>query len=166
MTRFIDRETFLHAPGREKYFKDRWGFTSRVIEKIEAMGEVGRVLEVGPGPTGRPIVLGADTLDNCAAFHPTILHDAGRVPWPVGDKAYDLVVALEAFEHFSGRQRDAFGEVRRVARRAIITVPYKCRTEHHRIGWKEYGEWFGVKEGDGMLVDRGPCKKYMFVFNF
>ena len=40
---------------------------------------------------------------------------------------YDLFVALQVFEHLRDRQREAFREVRRVARHAIISLP---------IGWR------------------------------
>ena len=37
--------------------------------------------------------------------------DATQVPWPVDDKAYDLFMALQVFEHLTDRQREAFLEV-------------------------------------------------------
>jgi hypothetical protein len=41
----------------------------------------------------------------------------------VADNAYDLFVALQVFEHLGTSQREAFREVRRVARHAIISLP-------------------------------------------
>ena len=68
------------------------------------------------------------------------LHDATQTPWPVREK-YDLFIALQVFEHLMGRQAQAFREVKRIARYAILSLPYKwdCPKdnanypEHHMI---------------------------------
>lgn len=166
LTEYIDRETFLNAPGRHKYFRDRWGFTSMVIERMRAMEPIGKVLELGPGPTGMPIIKGSTTMDHMPKFNPTVLYDARVVPWPFGAKEFDLFVALQAFEHLNGRQRAAFDEVRRVANRAIITLPFRCKSEFHRIGWPDYEKFFGVHWDEAVLVDSGKCPKYMLTFHF
>ena len=40
---------------------------------------------------------------------------AGNKSWPIGEKEYDLFVALQVFEHLGDWQTEAFGEVSRVA---------------------------------------------------
>lgn len=166
LTEYIDKETFLNAPGRHKYFKARWGFTSKVIERMRQMEPIGPVLELGPGPTGMPIIIGATTMDYVADFHPTVLHDARSSPWPFPDKAFDLFVACQAFEHLKGKQRRAFREVQRVARRAIITLPFGCRSSDHRLGWDDYRRFFGMPWDESTQIDFGKCPKFMLVFNF
>ena len=165
---FITREEYLRGEGRGRYFKGRWAYASKVIGKIRTLDGVERVLELGPGPGGRPIVNGADTMGrtlpcdkNCK-----FIHDARIVPWPFPDKSYDLFIALQVFEHLRGRQREAFAEVRRIAHRAILTLPFQWRSENHNIGWKEYRKWFGEKGYGTELVENGKCRKYMLCFDF
>jgi hypothetical protein len=162
---FITKDEFLHSPGRQPYFRNRWGFTSRVITRIKAMGEVGRVLELGPGPTGKPIIVGADTMDFIPEFNPVILHDACITPWPIADKSYDLFIAMQVFEHLEGRQREAFAEVRRISRRALLTLPFRCKSRLHAIDKNTYLTWLG-RCAEMELVDSGSCPKYMLYFNF
>ena len=77
--------------------------------------------------------------------HPGPRRDAG--PWPVDDKAYDLFMALQVFEHLTDRQREAFLEVRRIARHAIISLPIDWvmddpRNCHHQISNERVLSWF------------------------
>ena len=171
---FISRHDYYFTPGRERYFAGRWPFASMVIEKIKTLEGVERVLELGPGPGSQPLVNGADTMgrpmekgrfcksdDKCK-----ILHDARVTPWPVESKAYDLFMALQVFEHLEGSQAEAFAEVRRVSRQAILTLPFMCQMKSHHIGWEEYGSWFGETWQSATLVDSGRCRKYMLHFIF
>lgn len=156
------------APGWERYFSGRWGYVERVIEKIKSLGVEGRVLELGPGPGARSIVTGADTMGCLEGIDKavTILHDATMIPWPIATKTYDLFLALQVFEHLADKQREAFAEVRRVARQAILTLPFQCRSERHKIGWTEYAEWFGESWLTADVVDFGKCRKVMLHFIF
>jgi SAM-dependent methyltransferase len=52
-----------------------------------------------------------------------VIHDVTRKPWPFKDCEYDLVVALNVFEHLDNKQSRAFREVMRITRHAILTVP-------------------------------------------
>ena len=77
--------------------------------------------------------------------HPGLRCDP--VPWPVDDKAYDLFMALQVFEHLTDRQREAFLEVRRIARHAIISLPIDWvmddpRNCHHQISNERVLSWF------------------------
>lgn len=165
--RFISKDEF----GRTPYNRDRWGYTSIVIEKARSLDGVCRVLELGPGPMNRSIVDGADTM-GVVNFEPlkglekglTIQHDARVVPWPIPDKAYDLFLALQVFEHLKGRQREAFSEARRVARHIILTLPYQCKSREHRLNHDDYIRWFGMPD-DFRLVEKRNCPKVMLYFN-
>ena len=104
---------------------------------------------------------------------PTIaitIHDVTQAPWPVDDKAYDLFLALQVFEHLRHRQREAFLEVRRVARHAIISLPIDWQMEdpqncHHQISNERALSWFApiaptrVIEGNG-----GKHRRLIYVF--
>ncbi len=103
------------------------------------------ILEVGPGPL--QLFPGADTLDRWKKSNPTFRHDATVVPWPIPDKAYDLIIASQVFEHFDGRQREAFGELRRCCRYGLISIPYKWKTsrwdDHIGLTDKTMKSWTG-----------------------
>ncbi len=51
-------------------------------------------------------------------------HDAIVVPWPIDDKAYDLFIALQVWEHLERKQKEAFEEVMRTSKAAILSFPY------------------------------------------
>ena len=154
------------------YYKGRWAYISRVIARIALLEGIERVLELGPGPVNRSIVSGADTM-GIRNFPPlkgkegrlTFLHDATRTPWPFPDKSYDLFIALQVFEHLGTRQREAFAEARRVARHIILSMPYQCRSENHRLNHTHYLKWFGLPTAVEM-VDNGKCPKAILYFNF
>ena len=115
--------------GRYPYYRGRSGYmlvAARLAgELIESHG-LRSALEIGPHL--RPVVVGADVMELVAkpdseAEGRLIVHDARRTPWPIADRTYDLVVALQVFEHLGAFQAAAFREVRRVAWHAIISVP-------------------------------------------
>ena len=76
---------------------------------------------------------------------PTYVWDARRTPWPVGDKRFAAVVALQVWEHLDGKQPAAFAELTRVARFAVLSFPYKwrCPTDpiHHAIDDDVIARW-------------------------
>lgn len=165
---FIDRKTLERLP----YYKGRWPYIKRVIQRIESLDGIERVLELGPGPVNRSIVDGADTM-GIRNFAPlkgqegrlTIVHDASIAPWPVADNAYDLFLALQVFEHLGNKQREAFAEARRVARFAILSLPYFCKSERHRLSHADYIRWFGLPT-DIEIVDNLSCRKAILFFDF
>lgn len=99
--------------------------------KIADKLPVQRALEIGPGLL--PIVKDADLMlspeedvfgipDTFAGAR--IIHDATDSPWPIDNKQYDLVIALQVFEHLDNKQSRAFREILRISRRAILSFPY------------------------------------------
>jgi len=125
----------------------------------------------------RPVIVGADVMDLDARSESTlegagrvVVHDATRAPWPVADKHYDLFVALQVFEHLGTRQNEAFREVCRTARHAIISLPIGWEMAdptncHHQISPETALSWFApvvptrIELGNG-----GPKKRYIYVF--
>lgn len=107
------------------YYTGRWPYLNVAVQM--AMEEPPtRVLELGP--YRRPLFLGCDLMDRhnyLKAGSVDIIHDATQVPWPVEDRTYDLFVALQVWEHLRPKQSEAFAEVRRVAKRAVLSFPYK-----------------------------------------
>ena len=102
------------------------------------------VLELGPYRLA--IVPAGDTMDRSAGLtaDPTILHDATVIPWPIADGAYDLFIALQVWEHLGASQAAAFAEVRRIARAAILSFPYRWNMPgdcHHGIDESRVALW-------------------------
>ena len=158
------------------YYNGRWGYMSAALGQASTLIRrhgLRTALELG-APV-RPIIVGADVMDIKARpeLDPTVpitVHDATQAPWPVGDKAYDLFLALQVFEHLRDRQREAFLEVRRVARHAIISLPIDWEMDdprncHHRIPNERVLSWFApvvptrVIEGSG-----GKRRRLIYVF--
>jgi hypothetical protein len=158
------------------YYNGRWGYMSAALAQAATLIRRHRLqtaLELG-APV-RPIIVGADVMDIKARpeLDPTVpimIHDATRAPWPVGDKAYDLFLALQVFEHLRDRQPEAFREVRRVARHAIISLPIDWEMDdprncHHQIPNERVLSWFApvvptrVIEGNG-----GKRRRLIYVF--
>lgn len=107
-------------------------------------------------------------------------HDATVVPWPIDDKAYDLFIALQVWEHLEGKQKEVFEEVMRTSKAAILSLPYMwdCPKdnanypEHHMIDEKIISEWtLNVKPKKiikiprtGDRVSKGPRIIYFWKF--
>ena len=123
----------------------------------------------------RPVIVGADAIDivarpSCSRAWRITIHDATVAPWPYADKQYDLFIALQVFEHLRDRQPEAFLEVRRIARHAIISLPIDWvmsnpRNCHHQLSNERALSWFApvvptrVVEGSA-----GRFKRLVYVF--
>lgn len=124
------------------YYKDRWEY----LEKASAMAMKERpcsILELGAHLL--PLFKKSDVLDIKKKIpRLTYQHNLTRAPWPVKDKAYDLVMALQVWEHLEGGQEAAFREVMRVSRSAVLSFPYlwnKPGDIHHGIDKTIIARW-------------------------
>ena len=135
--------------------------------------ELRSALELGPHL--RPLIVGADVMDIVErdALHAEgqrYLHDAAVVPWPFPDKAYDLFVALQVFEHLGDRQPEAFREVRRIARHAVLSLPIDWLMAdpancHHGLTHDRVLAWFAPVVPTRVLVGNpGHRKRLLYVF--
>lgn len=167
---------YLKMTVKFPYYQGRWGYTSRALaQAAELIRRRGLRTALEMGAPVRSVIVGADVMDVTArpvldADVSIVVHDATISPWPVGDKAYDLFVALQVFEHLKDRQREAFLEVRRVARHAILSLPIDWvmddpRNCHHQISHERVLSWFApvvptrVLEGNG-----GRRRRLIYVF--
>ena len=170
-------EEFEGITSQDPYYNNRWDYFSEVV-KILGGCEFDSCLELGP--KRQPLVVEADVMD-CRPHIPGIkyLHDATHVPWPVGDKQYDMFVALQVWEHLGAKGEDgpkvqAFNEVRRIAKQAVLSFPlmWRCRQRGHcknvhcEIPESTIYKWahhlqpktvIKVKETGGMLHTRMIC---------
>jgi hypothetical protein len=135
------------------YYRTRWGYMSTALLEAARLIQTDAIesaLELG-APV-RPILVGAHVMDKTKRPEydtsvPAITHDATVVPWPVADRSFDLFLALQVFEHLKDRQREAFLEVRRIARHAILSLPIDWvmddpRNCHHMISMERALSWF------------------------
>ena len=138
------------------YYEGRWTYFSQVIDFIKEQEEVNRVLELGP--SFLPVVKDCDIMVKpeldvwgrpLRKAPMEYQHDATITPWPVRDKEYDLFIALQVWEHLSGKQAEAFKEVMRISRMAVLSFPYMwdCPKdnanfpEHHMIDEGIISSW-------------------------
>ena len=98
------------------------GYFKEVIDSIKKEPPKS-ALELGPD--NFPIVRQSDSMDkNGWLPRLTYHHDATKFPWPIKDSKYGLFIALQVWEHLQDKQKEAFREVMRIPRRAILSFPY------------------------------------------
>jgi hypothetical protein len=160
----------------QKYYRGRWPYMSTARDAARDLIDrynLRTALELGPHL--RSLIVGADVIelrnrDDIELEGRLIVHDATVAPWPVSDKAYDLFVGLQVFEHLDDRQRAAFAEVRRVAKHAIISVPIdwvmRNPTDcHHQISREKVLSWFAPIAPTHVLVGSlEPRTRLVYVF--
>ena len=160
----ITKEEFDAMLAADKYLTKRWGYIGKVAEIVNNE-KPQTVFELGAYK--RPIVLGCDTmgLDDGTYNDLTYVHDATVMPWPIDDDKYDMFIGLQVFEHLdtdpknyeaTGKQAEAFGEVMRVSRSAILSFPYKWTcpgNHHHNITDETISEWTHGIEPDQIIHD-------------
>ena len=111
--------------------KKRWGYSKEVLKMLKPFCEnINTSFEIGT--SGFQCIRESVT--------PTDSFDA-RTSWPYEDKQFDIVIALQVWEHLweptdeqvndwsIPKQKEAFNELKRVSKSAILSVPY------------DWGEW-------------------------
>ncbi|OQB20381.1 MAG: hypothetical protein BWY11_02451 [Firmicutes bacterium ADurb.Bin182] len=182
----IDFQELLGGP-LGKYYEGRWAYFSEVVNIVRETEGIDSVLEIGP--SFRTIVKDCDIMvkpENDVWGRPQKYvrkiyeHDARDIPWPIRFKEYDLFIALQVWEHLEGKQKEAFKEVMRTCRMAILSFPYMwdCPKddanypEHHMIDEKIISEWtLGIEPEKvvkiprtGDRVSKGPRIIYFWKF--
>lgn len=174
--RAITEREFKRMLRRDRYYRGRWPYLAVAGAEATRLIERDRLrtaLELGPW--SRALIVGADVLDlkerpELEREGRLIVHDARVAPWPVADKAYDLFVGLQVFEHLTGRQRIAFNEVRRVARHAILSLPIDWDKKdpthsHHMISREHVQSWFDPVKPTRILEGTpAPGLRLIYVF--
>jgi hypothetical protein len=172
----ILKSEFDAMAAADPYYKGRWRYTSVALAeaaKLIIRDDLRTALEVG-APV-KPILTGAHVMDYRLReeLDPGVeisVHDATKVPWPFEDKQFGLFIALQVFEHLGQRQSEAFGEVRRVARHAIISLPIDWdmgnpKNIHHMIPEERVLSWFAPVVPTRILEGNpGPKKRVVYVF--
>ena len=146
----MTKKQYLELTAQHPYYKGRWGYYSAAIGILRREGfSGGDVLEIGPAMV--PLVKGSQLMRlpqpsaHVRVPSPTYVWDVRQTPWPVGDGRYAAGVALQVWEHLGDRQPAAFAELRRVARFAVLSFPYKwhCPKDpiHHGIADETIARW-------------------------
>ena len=158
------------------YYRGRWGYVSLACQEADKLIDTyGLTSALELGAHLRSIIVGADVMDRrmppeFEAEGRAIVHDATKVPWPMGEKSYGLFVALQVFEHLGDVQTAAFAEVRRVARHAIISLPIDWVMDdptncHHQISHERALAWFHPTLPTRVMSDEtGRRKRVIYVF--
>lgn len=174
--RALDRIELLDLAADVPYYKARRGYLGAAgVIAAELIARRGLQTALELGPHLRSLIVGADVMDIATPADRTyegrlIVHNATQVPWPVANKAYDLFVAFQVFEHLGTHQAAAFREARRVARHAILSLPIDWEMAdpancHHRITEDTVLGWFApVVPTRIALGNPGHRKRLLFVF--
>jgi hypothetical protein len=176
--RVLTQAEFDDVARRYRYYGPRGRYLSvaaRIADDLIARKHLETALEVGPHL--RPLIVGADVIDRKVnddlVLEPSakrLVHDLRRVPWPIADGEYDLFVALQVFEHLEGTQSQAFREVVRVARHAIISLPIDWDMDdptnsHHMLSNERALSWFLPWRPTHVEVGNpGPRTRLVYVF--
>lgn len=149
------KEVITFQPDDPYYDEQRWDmYYQEMVEELLKLRGINSVLELGPYKA--PFIEGCDVMDrwDFSEYFPlkvnkVILHDCSEVPFPIKDKEYDLVIACQCLEHFGirGEQVDAFKEIARISKKAIVSLPYKWYRprdrDHHMIDERVFDDWQG-----------------------
>jgi len=151
---FDDYKKVLSSSHAE-YYTGRWEYYKEVINIISQL-KIESVLELGPGFL--PIAKSSDLMLSPDDDHfgkpnnvngKVIIHDATIKPWPILEKKYDLLIALQVWEHLDNKQTRAFREVKRTSKNAILSFPYAwtggeqkpSHRAHRDIDKELIGDW-------------------------
>ena len=114
------------------------------------------VLEIGPYKL--PLYHDSAILDAHHHIAEAIIHDARESPWPFADQLFDLGMALQVFEHFTGQQRLVFSEMFRVCKSVLVSIPYKWEQspsdDHAGLTLETLADWTGRDFNEVQIV--GP----------
>lgn len=169
---FITIEDFNRLCLEDSYYNSRWSYFEKAIEMLSDR-EYGKVLELGGYKSS--IVTDSDTMDFNSSYRKlTLQHDARTTPWPIEDKKYDLFIALQVWEHLymdqknilGPKQQEAFAEVMRVSKNALLSFPYKWNQPgniHHGIDENKINVWtLGIEP---KRIEKSGTR-ILYLFNF
>lgn len=150
--KYIDIVKNLNNDYWNKSVKQRWLYLEKVAEIAK---DINPTTAVEVGCFGVPIILDANTIDINSKQKPTYILDVSKTPYPFKDKQYDLFIALQVWEHLDGKQIEAFNEVKRISKNAILSFPYKWKNghiSHIDIDEAKISEWTQELKPDLIII--------------
>lgn len=133
---FLELEKYALS-GKSNYWKEgykyRWQYMDYVIAQAIIIGGQ-KIIEAGA--SGMPLFKDSFLFD-----YPE--YDLNNIPYKFKDKEFDTFIALQVWEHLE-KQSDAFREVMRISKNAILSFPYKWTwgdKQHKGIDDKKISEW-------------------------
>jgi hypothetical protein len=125
---YIDYLLMLMGPYRDNY-RGSWKYYKAAIDMVKQTRPKS-VLELAPAK--QTIIKQCDVMvlrdeDEFKPINPVgriYVHNATEKPWPIADKQYDLLIALQVWEHLDNKQSRAFREVMRISKAAILSFSY------------------------------------------
>ena len=99
--KYLTLDDVLSIEGDAYYDENRWNiFYAPLIEELKKLSDFDSVLEIGPYKA--PIIENSDVIDisDFSGNFPlninnVIIHDCSKIPYPIEDKKYDLVIASQ-----------------------------------------------------------------------
>lgn len=163
----VAKEEFDKLSIKVPYYRNRWEYYS-VAQRMVMVENPKSVLEIG---ASYPIFNGSETLGLPWDKRALIKHDIRIIPWPLEDKQYDFVVALQVWEYIGPQQEEAFQEVMRVSNRAVLSFPLgwkSCKPDddHFNITEETISQWtLGLNPIARELIG-GRDKRLVLAFDF
>jgi len=130
----ITKDDFDLVNKTDKYYNGRWSYIHAAALFTKPLAPKSAI-ELGPYRL--PLYKGCDVIDNDetklpdkSVYNEWFNFDASVTPWPFKDKSYDLFAAMQVWEHLADDQDPAprvraFREVKRIAKAAVMSFPYK-----------------------------------------
>lgn len=175
---YLDNKTFIDKIERTnddyciKYYlhSNRWKYISIVIDELKKINP-NKILEIGAFKLNLTSIsdnmdlkieyIDIDNIDN-----KKYIQNAEKLPWNIPDKYYDVIIALQVFEHLN-KKIEIFEEIKRTSKYAILSFPYKwnCPNDiiHHNIDDKIIGEWVKNTKPENIIYESNFI---LYFFNF
>ena len=141
-------------PYWKRSYKSRWCYFKEIINEINKLTngiDNPKILELGAfcinfTDVSDNIDININYIDYDNVHNEIYIMDLREEKrWDIPDKHYDLVIASQIFEHLEGHQLFTFNEIKRVSKKAIITIPYKWNSPndkmHHNITTDHFDKW-------------------------
>jgi len=148
-TEFLQKLKKLNNPYWERSKHIRWKYMKVVLDELKII-QPQTALEVGTNkvsllPFSDSMDLTIKEVDPDNINNINYIQDAKKTPWKIDSKYYDVVIALQVFEHLGPKQSKIFKEIKRTAKYCILTLPYKWKCpddpEHHMITDEVIEKW-------------------------
>lgn len=163
--KFVTKEDYDKKCNEDKYYLKRWNYYKQVIELAKNLNP-SSVLELGC--SSFPLCKKSVRIDIEYNKYINYVFDCTITPWQFNEK-FDLLICLQTFEHLEPRQKNVFNQIKKIANKAIISVPYKWHKPndcHHNIDENTLFEWFKEKPVLEKIAIDSSVKRLICLYDF